>query len=348
MTERVLTAGELNRTMLSRQLLLQRSSHGLVPALERLGGLQTQYAPAGYIGLWSRLRDFKRDSLTRALEQRRVVQATLMRATIHMVSARDYVAMTAGVRRFRRDWWVRVSRHDGVDMDAVTSKVRALLADGPMRQKDLAAALEPDGGRAAWGGAGMWVDMVRVPPSGTWERRRADLYGLADDWLGVHAQVGEEDGIERLVTAYLSGFGPAPVGDIANWAGLPKTPVKSAVDRMDLRTFRDEKGGELVDLPRLKIEDAETPAPVRFLPVWDATLLVHARRTQILPEQYRPRIFNTKIPHSVNTFLVDGAVAGTWRYDDGRVAVEPYEKLPAKVRKEVDDEAERLAAFHAD
>ena len=348
MAERVLTAAELNRTMLGRQLLLERSSQRLVPALERIGGLQTQYAPAGYIGLWSRLRDFKRDALTRALEQRRVLQATLMRATIHMVSAADYVVMTAGVRRCRREWWVRASRHQGIDMDAVAKKVRGLLADGPMRQPDLVKALEPDGGRMAWSGAGMWVDMVRVPPSGTWERRRADLYGLADDWLGEQARVAEADGIERLVTAYLSGFGPAPIGDIANWAGLPVTPVKAVVERLELRRFRDEKGGELLDLPRLKIEDGDTPAPVRFLPVWDATLLVHARRTQILPEEYRPRIFNTKTPHSVNTLLVDGHVAGTWRYDDSHVAVEPYEKLPAKVRKEVDDEAERLAAFHAD
>ena len=347
MTDRVLTAGELNRTMLARQLLLKRSAQGLVPALERLGGLQTQYAPAGYIGLWSRLRDFKRDSLTRALEQRRVIQATLMRATIHMVSASDYIVMTAGVRRSRRDWWLRTSRHDGVDVDAVAKKVRGLLADGPMRQKDLVNALEPDGGRVAWSGASVLVDMVRVPPSGTWERRRADLYGLAEDWLDEQAKVTEDEGIQRLVTAYLNGFEPAPIGDIANWAGLPKTPVKSAVEKMELRTFRDEKGGELLDLPRLKIDDAETPAPVRFLPVWDATLLVHARRTQILPEQYRPRIFNTKTPHSVNTFLVDGAVAGTWRYDDGRVAAEPYEKLPARVRKEVDDEAERLLLFVA-
>jgi hypothetical protein len=348
MAEQVLTQRELNRTMLSRQLLLERSSQRMVAALEKIGGLQTQYAPAGYIGLWSRLRDFKRDSLTRALEERRVVQATLMRATIHMVSAADYVVMEAGVRRCRREWWTRTARHQGIDMDAVAKEVRTLLRDGPMRQADLVKALEPEGGRMAWSGAGMWVDLVRIPPSGTWERRRADLYGLAEDWLDDYEEISEADGIERLVAAYLSGFGPAPLAAITNWAGLPKEPVKSVVAGMELRTFRDENGKVLLDLPRLKIEDGDTPAPVRFLPVWDATLLVHARRTLVLAEEYRPRIFNTKTPHSMNTFLVDGAVAGTWRFDKDHVEVDPFGKLPAKVRKEIDDEAERLAAFHVD
>ena len=114
-----------------------------------------------------------------------------------------------------------------------------------------------------------------------------------------------------------------------------------------MRRFRDEQGKELVDLPRLPLPDADTPAPVRFLPVWDATLLVHARRTQILPERYRPLIFNTKTPHSVNAFLVDGQVAGTWRYEKGTVKIAPFGRLPKGVRAELDDEAERLAEFHS-
>ena len=123
--------------------------------------------------------------------------------------------------------------------------------------------------------------------------------------------------------------------------------ARAALDRIELRLFRDEQGKELVDLPRLPLPDEDTPAPVRFLPVWDATLLVHARRTQILPERYRSRIFNVRTPHSLNTFLVDGQVAGTWRYDQGRVQLEPFERLPKGVRAELEDEAERLAGFHA-
>jgi len=114
-----------------------------------------------------------------------------------------------------------------------------------------------------------------------------------------------------------------------------------------VRRFRDEDGGELVDLPRAPLPDADTPAPVRFLPTWDATLLVHARRTGILPEEYRPRIFSTKTPHSLGTFLVDGAVAGTWRYERERIVIDPFARLSRATKLELDDEAERLAAFHA-
>jgi hypothetical protein len=129
---------------------------------------------------------------------------------------------------------------------------------------------------------------------------------------------------------------------------MPVTTLRPVVDRLRLRRFRDEKGGVLFDLPRAPLPDPETPAPVRFLPTWDATLLVHARRTQILPEEYRSLIFNTKTPHSVSTFLVDGAVAGKWRYEKGRVRLEPFERLQATVRRELEEEANRLAVFYAD
>jgi hypothetical protein len=347
-TERVLTTRELNRALLARQLLLERSKMPLVRAVERVGGLQSQYAPSAYISLWSRLAGFRRESLTRALEQRRVVQATLMRATIHVVSARDYGLFAAGIRRGRRQWWEGIQRHQGIDMDRAAKFLRRRLEDGPRRQAELVELLQADGfPKMAWSGAGMWLDLVRVPPSGTWERRRADLYALAEKWL-VPATATEAQGLEHLVRRYLGGFGPASVNDLANWAGLPVATLRSVVDRLSLRRFRDEKGGELVDLPRSPLPDPETPAPVRFLPTWEATLLVHARRTQTLPEAYRSRVFDTKTPHSVPTFLVDGAVAGTWRYEDGRVRLEPFGRLSREVGRELDEEAERLTEFHRD
>ncbi len=350
MAERVLSVRALNRALLARQLLLERSTLPLARALERLGGLQSQYAPSAYVGLWSRLLDFRREALTNALEQRRAVQATLMRTTIHVVSARDHPLFAAGIRDTRRAWWLRVQRHrlEGVDMAAVAELLRRRLADGPRRQAELVELLAAEGfPRIAWSGAGLWLDMVRVPPSGTWERRRADLYGLADDWLGPSGAT-QAQGLEHLVRRYLGGFGPAPLNDVANWAGLTVTTLRPVVERLRLRRLRDEDGRELLDLPRAPLPDAATPAPVRFLPTWDATLLAHARRTQILPEPYRPLVFDTKTPHSVPTFLVDGAVAGTWRHEGGRVRVEPFERLAAPARREVDEEAERLAAFHTD
>jgi Winged helix DNA-binding domain len=347
-TERILSNRELNRALLARQLLLERSELSLVRAVERIGGLQSQYAPSAYVSLWSRLAGLRRESLTRALERRRVVQATLMRATIHMVSARDFDLFAAGIRRGRRQWWEGIQRHEGIDMDRAARFLRRRLKDGPRRQAELVELLQAEGfPRMAWSGAGMWLDLVRVPPSGTWERRRADLYALADKWLGP-ATATEAQGLEHLVRRYLGGFGPASVNDLANWAGLPVTTFRPVLERLRLRRFRDERGGELIDLPRAPLPDPETPAPVRFLPTWEATLLVHARRTQVLPEAHRSRVFDTKTPHSVPTFLVDGAVAGTWRYEDSRVRVEPFGRLTREVRRELEEEAERLTEFHRD
>jgi DNA glycosylase AlkZ-like len=346
----VLTPEHLNRALLARQRFLERDALPIPTLLEAIGGIQDQYAPAGYIGLWTRLRSFRRAALTEALEAREVVQATLMRSTIHLVSAADYRLMAAGTRRLRREWFERgpARQVPSIDIDRAADLGRQLLAGGPMRQKDLQAAFAAAGfDRLGWIGANVALDLVRVPPSGTWERRRADLYGLAEDWLGP-MDASEEDGLDLLLRRYLEGFGPAPIADAASWAGVPVTALKPAVERLAPRRFRDEAGKELLDLPGLPLPDPGTPAPVRFLPVWDASLLVHARRTGILPEEHRPTIFNTKTPHSVDTFLVDGRVAGAWRHEAGRITLTPFEKLPDKVMDEVRDEADRLEVFFAE
>jgi len=346
-----LTRRHLNRAMLARQLLLQRVRLPIARAVERVGGIQAQYAPSAYVGLWSRLDGFARTALTGALTDRRVVQGTLMRATIHLVSAADYPLFAAGLRTPRREWWLRVARGRGLDAVAyhdVVDLLRVRLAAGPQRSGDLIAALVAVGyPKEAWEGAGLWLDMVRVPPSGTWERRRADLLALADTWLAPVAPVGEETGQAHLLRRYLGSFGPAPLAAAANWAGVPVATLAAVAEPMRLRHLRDEEGNELLDLARAPLPDPDTPAPVRFLPTWDAVLLAHARRAGILPEEHRATVFTTRNPHSVGTFLVDGAVAGTWIVDGPRINAEPFAPLPLRLRRELATETERLAAFHA-
>jgi len=345
---RILGEDQLNRALLARQLLLERASLPLPKVLDRMGTLQAQYAPSMYIGLWSRMEGFERDRLDKALELRRVVQGTLMRATIHLVSRADYWPAALGIRRGRREAWLKTSyRRDysASQMSAAARKLRSRLGDDTMTRKEIHELLGSDS--VVTNGVNMWLDLVRVPPSGTWERRRADVYAAAEDWLGPPPdKLDEAAGIELLVRRYLGGFGPATVDEIASWAGLHPRRLAPALDRIRLRRFQDEDGAELLDLPRAPLPDPETPAPVRFLPTWDATLLVHARRTGILPEEHRPKVFNTKTPQSVPTFLVEGRVAGTWRYEKGRVRTEPFGRLDAGVRRELRDEAERLAELH--
>jgi hypothetical protein len=336
--ERVLTTRELNRALLARQLLLERVSLPIPRVLERIGGIQNQYAPNGYIRLWSSVEGFERDDLTRALGRRSVIQGTLMRETIHLVSRRDYPLFAAGIRRSGQEWRLRVDkRADDREVAAAARKLARHLRGRTISRKELGAFPV---------GVGHWVELVRVPPCGTWEQRGAHTYGLASEWVGP-LEASEDDGIEHLARRYLGAFGPAGPKDIASWSKISPKRLAPVLERMPLRRFRDEAGKELLDLPRAPLPDSGTPAPVRFLPTWDATLLVHARRTAILPEEYRQRIFHTKAPHSFPTFLVDGQVAGTWRYEDGRVRVEPFGRLPRGVRAELEGEADRLASFHA-
>ncbi len=384
----MLTTRELNRALLARQLLLERVALPPDRALAALCGLQTQHAPSGYVGLWSRTSwsrtswsrtswsrtswsrtsrppaseygvagpadsRFRRDDLTAALHDATVVQGWVMRSTIHMVAAADYTPFTAAVRAARQVQWLRAERRAaGWDMPAVAAAVRRHLADGPLPQARIVALLEADGHpRTAFAGAQLWVDLLRVPPAGTWDKPRAHVFALAEHVLpggapGPDDTAGADAARDLLVTRYLRAFGPASAGDVASFTGLPAADVRAVVARLDVRRFRDEAGGELLDVPDAPLPDPATPAPVRFLPTWDATLLVHARRTRVLPEVYRPRIFHTRLPRSVPTFLVDGQVAGTWRYEEGRVVTTPFHDLPAAALRALDAEGERLAAFH--
>jgi hypothetical protein len=341
-----LSQRRLNRSLLARQLLLERSTLPIPAVLDQLVGIQNQYAPNAYIRLWSCVEGFQRDDLTRAYEQGSVVQGTLMRGTIHTVSPGDYHPMVAAVRASRRDWAEKIHRQSAADRDELIARVRSAVGGRTLTRAEL-VELRAGASDAAWQTIDTDAELLRVPPSGTWERRRADVFGLADDVIGRHDELPEADGLAPVARRYLAGFGPASVGDVASFIGMPVTPLKPILASLELRRYRDEAGRELLDVADGPLPDADTPAPVRFLPTWDATLLVHARRTQILPEVYRPRIFHTKMPPSYPTFLVDGQVAGTWRFEDGHVVLDPFATVARGDRRALDEEAERLAAFHA-
>jgi hypothetical protein len=342
---RTLTRRELNRALLARQLLLERGTLPLPAALERVAGIQAQYAPSMYVGLWSRLEGFERGALDAALAQRAVVQGTLMRITIHLVARADYWPFALATRAARRERWLR-SVPDAPSAAAMAGAARTLrrrlAQDGTIRRAELEALV----GKQRAHGVGLWLDLVRVPPAGTWERRRADVYGAAEDWIGS-PDTSVRAATEQLVRRYLAGFGPASAKDVASFTGLTAKQLAPALAALELRRFGSEDGEQLLDLPGAPLPDPGTPAPPRFLPTWDATLLVHARRTQILPEAYRPRVFNIKTPNSVSTFLVDGAIAGRWRHERGRIELEPFGRLDPATLRALGQEAERLAALHA-
>jgi DNA glycosylase AlkZ-like len=341
--DRTLTPRHLNRALLDRQLLLERSSSlSIAATIEQVGGLQTQYSPSGYVGLWTRLAAFRRDDLTAALEDRTVIQASLMRTTIHIVSRREYWRYAMGVRRARREWAARVQAlPPAAELEARSQGLRDALVDGPKTVREL------DGLAAGFvGNLGLFVDLVRVPPSGTWERRRADRLALADQWVGP-VDATEEEGLAHLVRAYLRAFGPAPWRDIAAWAGIPVAEAKRGGEGLDLVGYRDDAGRQLVDLAGSPLPDPGTPAPVRFLAHWDNSLLTHARRTGLLPEPHRGRIFSIRNPFSVGAVLVDGRVVAAWTIKEGRVVLDVLEELGASDRRAVEAERAALEAFHA-
>ena len=313
-------------------------------ALERMAGIQAQYAPAMYLGLWSRVADFHRADLTRALERRSVVQGTLLRATIHLVSAADYWPFAIAVREARRGWWRRVQAQG---LTRLTWRRRS-SGSGPGWPRPGHAGRARRRRRPA---AGARHRPVGGPRPGAAVRDLGAAQGRplrVRRGLAGPARIEPAAAQEHLVRRYLHGFGPARPADVAGWAGLPARETQAVLDRLALRRFRDEAGQLLVDVPRGPLPAGDTEAPVRFLATWDASLLGHARGKGVLSDELRPAVFSNRNPQSVPTVLVDGAVAAIWRYDGDAVRVVPLRRLHRSEATAVDEEAERLTAFHRD
>jgi hypothetical protein len=341
--ERVLTARELNRALLARQLLLERSRLPVTRALERIGPAHAQGVESTYVNLWSRVEGFRREDLTRALERRRIVRGSFLRHTLHLVTAREHPLYDAAIRDHRADWWKRtwMNGFDGNSGDA--ERLLAAAASEPRPWADLVAAVGGD--RFLAGLASIRIGLVTVPPAGVWGYHGKSEYVSARSWIGRPA-AGRDDGLRHLVRRYLAAFGPATVGDLCLWGSLRKREVAPVLDELELRRFRDDKGRLLLDLPRAPLPPAETPAPPRFLLRWDNLYLGHAsgERDRIVPDALRRHVYtvNTVMPA---TFLVDGFVAGTWHYEQGGVRLEPWRRLTKGERAGLAEEAERLAVF---
>ncbi|MBA3491214.1 MAG: winged helix DNA-binding domain-containing protein, partial [Rubrobacteraceae bacterium] len=251
--DRVLTLRELNRATLARQMLLDRQAIPVLDAVERLAGLQAQVTSPPYVGLWTRLRDFRREDLTRLMEERQVVRATLMRATLHLMTAEDYLllrpALQPALTRSMNS--IAGKRLDGLDVDRLVGAAREYFEREPHPFADLRpllSELEPDRDPSALAYAVRTsLPLVQVPSGGVWGYSGKAPFTTAERWLG-RALSGSEDP-RRLVLKYLAAFGPATVRDVQTWSGRMqlKQPVEEL--RAELRTFRDERGNELLDLP---------------------------------------------------------------------------------------------------
>ena len=331
---------ELNRATLARQLLLERRRLPVVRALERLAGLQAQWAPAPYVGLWTRLAGFGRETLERALRREQAVRAVLMRGTVHLVSRRDYGVFGSAVAV--PSW---VSPESAQLADSVHD---LLLEFGrePRTRAEVLSWLQDERGIDHDGGMGLWYALRTVgrlthaPASGTWKQPRETRYVLID-----HEQIDPLPARQRLVSAYLGAFGPATRADIAEWSGLRVRDFEPALESLEpLRRFHDERGRELLDLPRCALPSADSSAPVRFLPRYDNLVLSHSDRTRVISDEHRRTVIHGGGMVEA-TFLVDGFVAGLWRVERDRVRVEPFAPLPRTWRREVADEAARLEAW---
>jgi hypothetical protein len=342
-TERVLTLRELNRATLARQLLLERKRLSPVAVIERLVGMQAQWPSSPYIGIWTRTTNFRRASLERELVEGGVVKATVMRQTLHLLTLRDYALLRAALSETNFPWETARAKQ-------LARAIRKLAAAGPLTHNEGVAYLEREHGlegieaRQLWRGARVGAHLVHHHETALWNARPEARFVPLDE-PDVHDPT---EARAEMLRRYLAAFGPASRRDIVQWSMMHVPEISRALERLEpLRRFRDENGRELLDVPRAPLPDAETAAPVRFLPKWDNVLLAFADRTRVLPEPYRKTVIRQN-GDVAQTFLVDGLVAGTWSVVQDRIVIEPFSPLPRPAQRELKDEAARLEAFLAD
>jgi hypothetical protein len=341
-SDRVLSLRELNRALLARQLLLERRKLSVQAAVERICAIQAQWPQSPYIALWTRLIGFRKEQLTHALEEKHVVKSQLFRITLHITSARDYPYYAAAWLPAARDTTPGVTTKK---LDELSRLVQEAAMKGPVTQAEV-EELAAEGMRGFRWRTRTLAPLLHLPPSGTWSHYGRVQLRAMQAYLGVELPA-REDGAEHLVKRYLAAFGPATQQDLLRFAGVRVGDLRPGLDRLDLRTFRDDRGRLLLDLPRAPLPDGDKPAPVRFLPKWDSSLLAYAppERTRILPEKYRPTVIR-KNGDVIPTVLVDGFVAAGWNVDrKGKLEISPLRRLTKAERAEIDAEGERLVEF---
>jgi hypothetical protein len=305
----------LNRALLSRQLLLERADQSAAATIEHLVAMQAQEPLSPYVGLWSRQAGFDPAELGDLLTDRQAVRGWLMRGTLHLATARDFLALRPVFAPVSERGLMSQFRRalDGTDLAALTAQARALVEHQPMGGAAIGRALAPRfpgvEPQVLGYAAGYLLPMVQLPPRGVWGQRRRALMTTAEHWLG--APLADHATLDDVVLRHLAAFGPAAPADVRTWSGL--TGAADILERLRprLRTFRDERGRELLDVPDAPLPHPDTPAPVRFLPEYDNAILAHDDRSRILADGFPPRI----VDHP--TVLADGFAVGTWRIDAG-------------------------------
>jgi winged helix DNA-binding protein len=358
----VLDQRALNRALLARQMLLEPvplpegpgRADAVIAMVEHLAGLQAQAPFPPYYGLWSRLAGFRPGDLADLLMGRQVVRIALMRSTIHLVSARDCLTFRPLIQPVldRSLPAIFGKQFAGLDTAALAEAGRALVDAEPRTFGELGGLLAPDWPghppNALAQGVRTLVPLVQIPPRAVWGAAGQSRHTSAEAWLG--SPLDPSPSLDALVTRYLAAFGPATVADVQAWSGL--TRLAEVVDRLraGLRTFRDERGKELFDLPDAPRPAPGTPAAVRLVAEFDNLVLSHADRGRVISPDHRQRL-NTRNGIFPGTVLVDGFVAGMWRIARSRGAatltIEMFTSASPASRDAIVAEAERLLGFAA-
>jgi uncharacterized protein YcaQ len=345
---------DLNRWTLARQLLLERAELDPVAAIERLGALQAQWPRSPYVALWSRLRDFQAGDLETALLEGRVVKSTLMRVTLHLVSARDFHLFRSAVDTAGQSGWGSALVDAGDRLGAIRAELVARASERPLSRTEalrIIEALVP--GVEDLQRRRLWY-LLKAAHLVNDPRRALFRSGPASDHVlaPVLPDVSREEAVTHLVRSHLAAFGPASRADTADWSGQTVGSLLPGYAALagELVEFTGPNGENLFDLRDAPRPPADVAAPMRFLAKWDSLLLGHKRRTRVISDDHRKVVIG-KNGDVTESFLVDGFVAGTWSASHNRgvatLTLTPFGAIAKPTAAALEEEGERLLGFLA-
>jgi len=317
---------------LQAQMLSGAPARDAVAVTHALLAIQGQDARGARLAIRPRSCGLSAADVDRALsDQRSLVITWLNRGTLHLVCSEDYWWLfelttpplhSANRRRLAQEGVSEAAAERGVKVIE-----RSLSESGPLTRMELKECLEAAGIPTA-GQALVHLLMLSTLRGLTVRGPMRDAqhaYVLVRDWLGEPVRVNRETALGELARRYLIGHGPADDRDLARWAGLLLRDVRAGLGMIS--TELEQRGDGLVTLRSRATPPGPLPPP-RLLGQFDPLLMGWRSRLPILGEHQSIVTTNGLFRAFA---LVDGRALATWRMANGRVEIEPLQKISARV-----------------
>jgi hypothetical protein len=343
---------------MERQHLVARAAPSdLVRVVGDICGLHAQLMSSAELSLWARIDGLERDAVHELLwERHALVKLWAMRGTLYVLPSAEL-----GVWLSALGTQTKHGNAGHPELDVLTDAVSRALDGRVLTREELALEVEQLTGspvfaewvRFSWGSylkAASFRGLICFAPSTGGNVR----FTTPTSWVpGEIDKPGSADALRDVTRRFLGAFAPLSAEDLALWwGGYGPTRGRQMLAALGDEAVEVDVEGERAWMLARNVcgmASAESPDAARLLPAFDPWVVGASRRAAALLEpRFKARVYRAQGWISP-VVLVNGRMVGVWRHArKGRrlmVEIEPFGRLPAWARPQLEAEAERLAAF---